>query len=203
MSSRPAIIRLFLCGSPLTVFGAIRAIIVDSFNGMLRRRLWTHIIQKILKRLLPANANHNSPLTVVFPTGVFGISAPSAHVYPRLPLGSLSLAVLGNRLESFFIKTAARLSMTGAKIFSLYDDPVAALTKTPPRRTPVLRLIPVARSIEHRQTTKLFTNHVNHFRHVIMITYDEPVVKLNPNLEEDSPKYRQVHIKTPSYGFSR
>ena len=82
-----AILRLFFFTCPATILRGVWTVGVGiSINRCLRIRLWSHVIEKTLERILPSLANGDSTTTVKVIVGGVGIAASGFHCAPNAVL---------------------------------------------------------------------------------------------------------------------
>lgn len=76
------IIGLFFSSSPTAIIGCVIAIIIYSFKSF---KMWSfsHIREKVIKRVSPAFADCYSASAVVMPAAEFGVLTSLDHMLPR------------------------------------------------------------------------------------------------------------------------
>lgn len=162
----PSKIAHLLCvGSPSAIPRLVIPVIVNAINGMLGRRLWTHISIKVRKGGLPSFANGNpatAPKLKIFP--VFVITPPK-HSDPSSVLRRVGHAVNSEKVFGVvYGQAAARPTKAFAQVvpWNLPDGP--AVAKTLPRSFRSL----IGGAAQHFPTLKALTNQVFHFGHAYL-----------------------------------
>ncbi len=85
--SVPLIPGLLFAGCPAAILRAVRAVVVNAVNAVLRRRLCAHVSEEVLETVTPAVADRNaSPAIVLVCPGVRGV-APTHYAGPAPILG--------------------------------------------------------------------------------------------------------------------
>lgn len=104
----PAVVVLFYTCRPSTIFGTVVARIVDSFQGVLKRRALAEIAIETLERLAPTLADGNAPRSIVAVIPILGVIATPLHIVPDAVFISVRHAVYEVTSASFFaIKASA------------------------------------------------------------------------------------------------
>jgi hypothetical protein len=114
--SKLATIPILLCArSPLTVFGRIIAVVIQSFQRQLWR-FWTHVVQEKLEGRTPAFTNADTPPAIALVSRIFWILAATYHGTPSIVFsGAATLMSYVAYASQFLIKATARAGMPAAK----------------------------------------------------------------------------------------
>ena|SRR3990167_150001 len=128
-SIRACIVSLLkLCSPPAIIFTIITVIIYS----IKLHAIWSlsHISIEILKFLPPGAYFYPAP-TISFVCLTFSIFTSFMHTSPNPPLSCACLAVFRRlHFSDVPIVTAARFSMTGDQVTSVYDNIISAITQT-------------------------------------------------------------------------
>lgn len=156
----------FLCG-PLTVFWRVWAIVINSFNGVFCGWSWPHVCKKVFKRVSPLFTHNNSASAVVFPSGIFGVAAPSFHAAPNVPFGrncSLSSHAMSRFYFAQNLNPEASTTNAGAvsQSASVYVGNVSAVTNARPKATTI--------AASNNPSSKAPACHFNEFWHDVKFT---------------------------------
>lgn len=152
---------------PDTVIRAVRTVVVNSFNRVLRGRAWTHVRKEVFKGFEPTWANKNAPATVVLPTLAARFIAADFDVAPNGPLGAdASLSghpVRGNSFsDQFSSKASATDASAVAERRSINGFFGSAIATTNPKAQPI--------AAKHGPSSETATSHFNEFWHDIKFT---------------------------------
>lgn len=149
MSDRPPVpsfwafvIRLFRSGSPSTILGRIRTIVVDSIYRKTVSGTLPHVCQETLVASAPSVADPNAASAVVLETVISGTVAAILHGLPNhvfwvraAPTGPTNAgSVLRHNFAGALTRIAsARVRITTAKIPSSNNSRLPAITPAQPR----------------------------------------------------------------------
>lgn len=128
---------LFPACSPSAIARLIVAVIVNALKGMLRRWLWPHVGQEILKRVAPMFANRNTTSAVAGISLVTGVEATLLHITPDLIFARARLPVCGEKLDSalndaFALETTAALRLAASERATAHNQLSAAIATAIP-----------------------------------------------------------------------
>ena len=166
-ASCPAVVRLFGRCRPSAISRAIRAIVVDTVNGMMRAGTRPHVAIEDSK-VIPFRTHRDAPPAVPLITPVISVSATLPHDDPDVILGratgrrgaceAVCFAARASRPPIFITQTSAGSRLAAPKILAsdrLFRSAIA-LTDPPDLTVGVrLRIFP-----QHSQATKPLTGRV-------------------------------------------
>lgn len=167
------IIFLGFFGCPAAIVFGITCFIINSINSK-TIGAFSHVAQKILKRIDPLFTNRNSTVEVIL--SLFRICGYAAHfhavpssVFPRAFRTSRVAVRDGRRKPSFLLKAATRFNMA-SRDFILRDmGRVSAGTETFPNRV----AIAINRSLSYYLQSVM-----NLTRNVVKLFFHEPIINI-------------------------
>lgn len=123
---------LLKVSSPTAIGFAIWTIVVNSFQRMFRRWLWSHIFKEG-SEVAPLSANFNPPSSVMHPRYVMWILAACFHCHPRPVFTGKSHAVsLVSARYVLCAQTSAGFRAAAGKVTCAYRYHSAAIAKARP-----------------------------------------------------------------------
>lgn len=142
---RPFIVVLLSSRSPLAVVGRVSEVVVLAVKGMVLRRAFAHISQKVFK-LIPSITQFNAAFAVIRITLVSRIVTPTAYRFPNSIFGDFMghpvLACSGSK--SNFPQTSAVRAVTAGQIFAPNSSPLPTLAIAEPHLPVVARVSQMA-----------------------------------------------------------
>lgn len=149
-----SIVLLFFLGGPLAIAGFIISVVVYALYAVMFARSIAHVGKKVFK-LMPAIANLNATLAIVFKKFVVRVGASLNHVIPRPICQRIAKAM---SCCYFFMKTAARLCNAFYQAVKINILSFPAITFT--------SKIIVGKLVNYGKSSKFFTDDVlTYFRH--------------------------------------
>jgi hypothetical protein len=128
MRSLPPVCDLDRPGGPTAIFRAVWAVVIDSVDGVIRRRTLPHVSQEV-GELFPAVTNEDPPSAVVLEVRPIGIGASGMDCLPSVILGcALPIArvpMLDARFPQFGIETATGLASPRPDVSRVHNCPVS------------------------------------------------------------------------------
>lgn len=146
---------------PLAVFRAVVAISVFAFDAVCGRRLWSHVLNKCLKRINPAVAHLDASAAVVLPLDGRFVCASLLYCKPSLVLRGFRSAFCGAMsCEGFsrhlFHQAPTRASVFCPQIESIAHRLIAAIANA----IPECLSFSVRRSVNSNQLAKALTSQI-------------------------------------------
>lgn len=120
------VLRLFQFRCPAAVAFFVVAIAIKSVNRSLRKRLWSHVLKEVDKRIKPSIANRDALSTIEMVIGAVGLVASSLHFLPRRVLGRFA------HIASIRAVAPARLGRTLAEFAASHCSCISALAEALP-----------------------------------------------------------------------
>ena len=134
----PSVSSLNVSRRPNAILGAVIAIVVFAFNGVLCAGSRPHVGDEVLKAMQPALADRNSTVAVEMPLAASPFASPD-HVLPDVVLGrSLGVVAGAHSVSShalnlrFDLQAPARLSVAVVQVSRADQDFDATFTETSP-----------------------------------------------------------------------
>lgn len=154
---------------PSAIIRRVVAVIVDSVDRVVWRRLTAHISQKRREAISPLFAHRNASSTIarVFPVASGFNATPAVVLGGVMPLTCASAAVrLRRDASAFLLKASTALCVSGVQIRAKYNLGVAAVASALPFMHAAMRRVVAG----HNKTIESLAGQVNQCRHAVDFT---------------------------------
>lgn len=148
------VVSLLCFGCPAAILWRIRTIVVDAFDGVLRRGAWPHVGIESGERITPTVAHDNAATTIMPIHSGARIIAAGLDAYPDVVLNSIRFTmrlVWPARQLPFTRQASAAFRMTFLQVFDADNNLVPAVAETTPVRSILFAGIGIA---NHEQAGK-------------------------------------------------
>lgn len=160
----PAVSSLLRLRCPTAIRRLVVAVVIDTIQGMLWRRLASHVSQEVLERCAPSLTDRDSAPSVVCPRSSFSIKAATLHVGPRPIFRRLpsvaNLSVTQASFSSFaqLTKETATTSCRSASQVPRHNRSFfSAVAQADPAH---VTMVPIGRARQHYKPPEALANQV-------------------------------------------
>lgn len=164
---RPCVSRLLSKCGPTAIVRRVWAIVVDAVNGVLRRRLRSHVGQESLEGVAPTVTDSDATPAIVLKSRRVRIQATSFHGFPCSMFWSACQAV---NLVGFgctlLLVAAAACVFTNAQVVTLSDRRIAAVAGTQPPQL----VSASTKAFNDNESSEPFSGEINKSWHKPIIT---------------------------------
>ncbi len=159
---RAFIVRLIDARGPAAILRRVRAVVVVSLNGVLRRGARPHVVQERREIVAPPVAHADATTSVVLVEGPLRVVTPLLNQSPHIVFRCASaLVCLVASTRRFSAQTSARFRATMRDVLSLVDAFLAAIAPTHPQAV----LVFTTDKFKNNPAIEALANEIGHSHH--------------------------------------